>query len=109
MPRGDRPGPTGGKVDRLAVNATTLGEPYARHLGGKLRELRFDLDGNAQRITYWLAPGCRIVLLTVFRKARMCETAEVERARSVQAACEALHGPAAAHTVYSRDIKEETR
>ncbi|MFC5956271.1 type II toxin-antitoxin system RelE/ParE family toxin [Streptomyces pratens] len=39
------------KVDRLAENAATLGEPYTRHLGGKLRELRFDLDGNAQRIT----------------------------------------------------------
>lgn len=97
------------KVDRLALNATTLGEPYTRHLGGKLRELRFDLDGNAQRITYWLAPGRRIVLLTVFRKARMRETAEVERARSVLAACEAHHVPAAEHTVYSRDIKEEPR
>ena len=97
------------KVDRLAANATTLGEPYTRHLGGKLRELRFDLDGNAQRITYWIAPGRRIVLLTVFRKARMRETAEAERARSARAVCEAHHEPAAGHAVYSRDIKEEPR
>jgi hypothetical protein len=97
------------KVDRLAENATTLGEPYTRHLGGKLRELRFDLDGNAQRITYWLAPGRRIVLLTVFRKARMRETAEIERARLAQADCEARHEPATEHCVYSRDIKEELR
>ncbi|MFF3733760.1 type II toxin-antitoxin system RelE/ParE family toxin [Streptomyces sp. NPDC002476] len=72
------------KVDRLAANATTLGEPYTRHLGAKLRELRFDLDGNAQRITYWIAPGRRVVLLTVFRKTRMRETAEVERAQVAQ-------------------------
>jgi hypothetical protein len=35
-----------------------------RHLGGKLRELRFHLGPTQQRITYWLAPGKRIVLLT---------------------------------------------
>jgi hypothetical protein len=97
------------KVDRLAENATMLGEPFSRHLGGKLRELRFDLDGNAQRITYWLAHGRRVVLLTVFRKSRMREAAEVERARAAQAVCEAGHEPAGEHTVYSRDLKEELR
>ncbi|BBB00087.1 hypothetical protein RVR_6984 [Actinacidiphila reveromycinica] len=97
------------KVDRLAVHATTLGEPYSRHLGGGLRELRFDLDGSALRVTYWIAPGRRVVLLTVFRKTRMRETAEAERARSAQAVCEAGHEPAAEHAVYSRDIKEEPR
>lgn len=56
------------KTDRLLDEPTTLGEPYSRHLGGKLRELRFELDGEAVRIPYWLAPGPRIVLLTVFRK-----------------------------------------
>lgn len=95
------------KVDRLAENATTLGEPYSRHLGGKLRELRFDLGDNAQRVTYWLAPDRRVVLLTVFRKTKMRETAEVDRARVVQAACEARHQPATEHDVYSRNIKEE--
>ncbi|UNO39803.1 type II toxin-antitoxin system RelE/ParE family toxin [Streptomyces sp. MST-110588] len=95
------------KVDRLAEQATTLGEPYSRHLGGKLRELRFDLDGSAQRITYWLAPGCRVVLLTVFRKTKMRERAEAERAHAVQAACEASHEPATEHNIYSRPIKEE--
>ncbi len=28
------------KADRLLAEPTTLGEPYSRHLGGKLRELR---------------------------------------------------------------------
>ncbi|MFI0718676.1 type II toxin-antitoxin system RelE/ParE family toxin [Streptomyces sp. NPDC021224] len=97
------------KVDRLAEHAATLGEPYSRHLGGKLRELRFDLDEHAWRITYWLAPERHIVLLTTFRTTRMRETAEVERARVAQATCEAWHEPAGEHAVYSRDIKEELR
>ncbi|GLX96045.1 hypothetical protein Hesp01_39950 [Herbidospora sp. NBRC 101105] len=33
------------------------------------------------RITYWIAPERQIVLLTVFRKTRMRETRQVERAR----------------------------
>ncbi|MER5611981.1 type II toxin-antitoxin system RelE/ParE family toxin [Streptomyces sp. NPDC002215] len=84
-------------ADMLAAKPTTLGEPYARHLGGKVRELRFIMDGSAVRITYWLAPEKRIVLLTVFRKTKQRETAEVERAQLAQKVCEADHG-AAAHT-----------
>ncbi|MFB7676729.1 type II toxin-antitoxin system RelE/ParE family toxin [Kitasatospora purpeofusca] len=91
-------------ADMLAGSPTTLGEPYARHLGGKVRELRFAMDGNAVRITYWLAPERRIVLLTVFRKTRQREAAEVERAHQAQKECEARHGPA--EHEYDR-IKEE--
>nr|WP_241564871.1 type II toxin-antitoxin system RelE/ParE family toxin [Nonomuraea polychroma] len=50
----------------LAEQPTTLGEPYSRHLGGKVRELRCNLEGSAVRLTYWLASGRRIVFLTVF-------------------------------------------
>lgn len=92
-------------VDMLAARPTTLSEPYSRHLGGKVRELRFNLDGNAVRITYWLATEKRIVLLTVFRKTRQREETEVERARQAQKVCEAEHG-AAEHT-YDR-AKEDT-
>ncbi|MCT2594169.1 type II toxin-antitoxin system RelE/ParE family toxin [Streptomyces sp. N2-109] len=81
-------------VDLLAAAPTTLGELYSRHLGGSVRELRFTMDGNAVRITYWLAPGRRIVLLTVFRKARQRESFEVERAQQAQKVCEADHDPA---------------
>lgn len=81
-------------ADMLADRPTTLGEPYSRHLGGKLRELRFVMDGNAVRITYWLAPGRRLVLLTVFRKTRQHEEAEVARAHGAQKVCEQEHGPA---------------
>jgi hypothetical protein len=82
------------KTDHLLDEPTTLGEPYSRHLGGKLRELRFELDGEAVRIPYWLAPGQRIVLLTVFRKTKMREAAEAERAHQAQKVCETEHGRA---------------
>lgn len=95
------------KADRLLDAPTTLGEPYSRFLGGKLRELRFTLDGEAVRIPYWLAPERRIVLLTVFRKTRMRETAEVDRAQRAQKVCEAEH-EAARHT-YERERYEEER
>lgn len=81
-------------ADMLAARPTTLAEPYARHLDGKLRELRFTMDGNAVRLTYWLAPDRRIVLLTVFRKTRQRETAEVERAKQAQKVCEVEHDSA---------------
>jgi hypothetical protein len=81
-------------VGLLAEQAETLGEPYTRHLGGKVRELRFHLPAQQPRITYWLAPGRRIILLTVFRKTRSAEAAEVARALQAQKACEAEHAPA---------------
>jgi hypothetical protein len=46
------------------------------------------------RITYWLAPGLRIILLTAFRKTRSAEAAEVARALQAQKTCQAEHGPA---------------
>jgi hypothetical protein len=64
-----------------------LGEPYTRQLDGKLRELRFHLERQSVRVTYWIASGRRIVLLTVFVKTRMRETHEVERARRALARC----------------------
>ena len=43
-------------VGLLAEHAEDLGEPYTRHLGGKVRELRFHLLGQQTRVTCWLAP-----------------------------------------------------
>jgi hypothetical protein len=80
-------------VDLLAEQGVLRGEPYTKQLDGKLRELRFYLDRDAVRITYWIASGRRIVLLTVFRKTRMREDLEVARARRALARC-----MAAAHT-----------
>ena len=76
-------------VELLAEQGPLLGEPYTRQLDGKLRELRFHLDRAAVRVTYWIAPGRRIVLLTVFAKTRMREDREVERARRALARCRA--------------------
>jgi hypothetical protein len=81
-------------IDMLATYGPLLGDPHTRQLDGKLRELRFHLDGQAVRVTYWIASGRRIVLLTVFKKAHMREIREVERARRALARCIAEH-----HTV----------
>ncbi len=74
-------------VDLLADRGPLLGEPYTRQLDGKLRELRFHLERRAVRVTYWIATGWRIVLLTVFAKSRMREEREIERARRALARC----------------------
>lgn len=74
-------------IDLLAEEGPLLGEPYIRQLDGKLRELRLHLDRQAVRITYWIASGRRIILLTVFVKTRMRETREVERASRALARC----------------------
>ena len=89
-------------VGLLAEHAEDLGEPYARHLGEKVRELRFHLLRQQTQVTYWLAPGRRVILLTVFRKTRDAETAEVARALHAQKVCEAEHGQA--HEVFDREV-----
>jgi phage-related protein len=91
-----------GRVDFLVgLLAEDLGEPYTRHLGGKVRELRFHLLRQQTRVTYWLAPGRRVILLTVFRKTRGAEIAEVARALQAQTTCETQHSRA--HEVFDRE------
>ncbi len=80
-------------IDLLAEHGPLLSEPYTRQLDGKLRELRFRLGGQAVRVTYWIASGRRIMLLTVFVKTRMREIREIERAQRALQRC-----IAAAHT-----------
>jgi hypothetical protein len=89
-------------VGMLAEKASELSEPYTRHLGGKVRELRFRLLRQQTRVTYWLAPGRRVVLLTAFRKTRGVESSEVTRALQAQKKCEAEHGPA--HDTFDREV-----
>jgi phage-related protein len=79
-------------IDLLADTGLLLDEPYTKHLDGKLRELRFHLDRMTMRLTYWIASGRRIILLTVFTKTRMREDREVARAKRALARCQAeLH------------------
>jgi hypothetical protein len=65
--------------------------------GGQCRWVR-----QQARVTYWLAPGQRVILLTVFRKTRSAETAEVARALHAQETCESKHGPA--HELFDREV-----
>ena len=75
-------------LDLLEERGALLGEPYTRQLAGKLRELRFYCGGQRKRISYWIAPGRRIVMLTVFTKTRMRETGEISRAEAAMARCQ---------------------
>ncbi len=74
-------------VDLLAERGVLLSEPYTKQLDGKLRELRFDLGRQANRITYWIATGRRIILLTVFAKTKDRDRAQVARAKKAMLAC----------------------
>ena len=74
-------------LERLEQTGNLLRFPASRALGDGLFELRFDLDRVAWRITYYYAPDRRIVLLTVFRKQRQNERAEVQRARWAMTRC----------------------
>jgi hypothetical protein len=64
-------------VGLLAGHAADLGEPYTRHLGGKVRELRFHLLAQHAPRHLLARSSRRLILLTVFRKTRNAETAEV--------------------------------
>jgi phage-related protein len=76
-------------IDLSAERGPLLDQPYTRQLRGKLRELRFYLGarGDAVRLSYFIAAGRRIVLLTVFRKQRRQERAEIERAYKAMQRC----------------------
>ncbi|MEV6481451.1 type II toxin-antitoxin system RelE/ParE family toxin [Streptomyces sp. NPDC051576] len=99
------------KVEEYAELLATLGTrtpmPFARPLEEGVYELRPTLGGVNTRITYWFTPERRIVLLTVFRKTRMHESAQVARAVAARKLCASEHGPA--HTTYSRCEERETR
>ena len=74
-------------IDLLAERGVELGEPYTRQLAGKLRELRFYLGRDRMRISYYIASGRRIILLTVFRKTQRQERGEVGRAERAMKRC----------------------
>lgn len=74
-------------VDLLAARGVELGEPYTRQLRGKLRELRFYVGRTPIRISYFIASGRRIILLTVFRKTQRQERAEIDRAERTMRKC----------------------
>ena len=64
----DRFGQVERYIDLLADQGVYLREPFTRQLRGKLRELRFYLGRQQTRITYYVASGRRVVLLTVLQR-----------------------------------------
>ncbi|RKN20131.1 type II toxin-antitoxin system RelE/ParE family toxin [Micromonospora musae] len=74
-------------IDLLAGRGVLLDEPYTKQLDGKLRELRFYLERDQVRVTYWIASDRRIILLTVFRETGAREDREIERARRALERC----------------------
>ena len=90
---------------RTRLLIETIWSPSTRPSVSRPRRplLASPIRGEAIRVTYWLAPDRRIVLLTVFRKTRMRETAEVERAKQARKVCETEHD--AAQHEYSRIVR----
>ena len=74
-------------VELLEAQGVHLGEPYTRQLAGKLRELRFYLGRDRVRVSYSIASGRRIILLTVFTKTKYQERREIERAVKAMRRC----------------------
>ena len=74
-------------IDLLGDQGVHLSEPFTRQLDGKLRELRFYLDRQPTRISYYIATGRIIVLLTVFTKTKPRERIEIDRARRAMQRC----------------------
>ncbi len=74
-------------IDLLQEQGVILDDPYTRQLKGKLRELRFHLGREQRRVSYFIAGGRRIILLTVFRKTRMREPGEIARAEMAMHRC----------------------
>jgi mRNA-degrading endonuclease RelE of RelBE toxin-antitoxin system len=94
------------RVDRLADNPAEARMPLFKPLGDKVWEMRLHLGDDAVRVSYWVGPSRRVILLTVFRKTRDNEAAEVERAKKAQEDCQKNHAPAADHATYDRTFKE---
>jgi hypothetical protein len=74
-------------IDLLESQGVLLGEPYTRQLRGKLRELRFYIGTVQHRITYYVATGRKIILLTVFQKDQRRAQAEIGRAMLAMDRC----------------------
>jgi hypothetical protein len=74
-------------IDLLADQGALLGQPFTRQLDDKLRELRFSLGRQQTRITYDIATGRTIVLLTVFAKTKPRQRAETDRAGRAMQRC----------------------
>lgn len=70
-------------IEYLQRNSGVLGESYARHIEGSIRELRVDFAPHRHRIFYFAVRGKRIVLLHGFlKKSPKTPPGEISRAKS---------------------------
>lgn len=71
-----------GYLNFLIAREGRLAEPYAKHIDGKIWELRIRYGHNHHRIFYSLLPDKRIIALSAFlKKTRKTPTAELEKAQ----------------------------
>ena len=88
-------------VGLLAEHAEDLGEPYARHLGGKVGDCGPPVT-SADQGDLLAGTGPPGDLSGGVPKTRRAQTAEVTRALEAQKICEAEHG--AAHQMFDREV-----
>ena len=64
-------------IEFLREHKGVLDEPYAKHIRGKIRELRVDFGRNRHRIFFFTFIGKNIILLNSFLK-KTAKTPEAE-------------------------------
>jgi len=69
-------------IELLREHKGYLDKPYAKHVTGKIRELRIDFARNRHRFFYFTTIGKRIILLHVFLK-RTAKTPRREITRAL--------------------------
>ncbi len=68
-------------IEFLRANKGYLDEPFAKHLQGKIRELRVDFSNNRHRVFYFTFINKTIILLRAFlKKTAKTPKSEIEKA-----------------------------
>ncbi|WP_424636916.1 type II toxin-antitoxin system RelE/ParE family toxin [Embleya sp. AB8] len=93
-------------VERLANEGERMGMPRSKPLGQGLFELRFDVANRAVRISYWIRADATAVFLTVFRKQKINEHVQVERAGQVMKTCQSEHSGAPVAIIFAGEPLE---
>ncbi len=77
-------------IEFLRENKGYLDEPYAKHIKGKVRELRVDFSNNRHRIFYFAFINKTIILLRAFLK-KTAKTPASEIARAMDNCADAIN------------------
>ena len=68
-------------IEFLRTQKGYLGEPYSKHIKGKIRELRVDFGRNRHRVFYFIFVKKTIVLLHAFlKKTTKTPISEIKKA-----------------------------